>query len=954
MTNKVNWNQVKEIFSNALELDGEVRAKYITNACGSDENLLKEVLSLIESHHIHSPLDHSIEELRETVISEMSTAENIGENVGPYKILKELGRGGMGRVYLAERADEQYQQKVALKLLFAGFSHKNQTLRFLNERQILASLNHRNIAVLLDGGITRHSQPWFAMEYVEGMPIDRYCNENQLTINQRLELFMDVCEAIQYAHQKLVVHRDIKPSNIMVKNDGTVKLLDFGIAKGLNHNHILAGQAPVTKTGLLPLTPAYASPEQVKGESVTTTSDIYQLGVVLYELLTGCPPYEVTGRTPSEIEQIICEQPPTRPSTAVTKINVDDQNESIPPVEKGSIHTLELRALQKKLKGDLDTIILKAIRKEPGRRYNSAQQFAEDIRLYLSGRPVAAHPDSRIYRAKKFIRRHSLAVVSVAVILFLLFGYAFTITWHSKQTTAALHKAQQETAKAEQVTGFLMGLFEAGRPGVSQNENITARELLERGIEQAENLEGQPEIQAQLFEVVGRVYQSLGMYDEAGSPLKQALDIRKNQFGNDHPQVAQSMHQLGVLYHYTGEYEEAEHLLRESLDIRRAHFGTEHVTVAASLNSLAMVLHATGEYDDAEAIFREVLSIRRKLLGAEHSSIHSTLQRLGNLLQDQGKFEEAEQKLRQSLELGIKLKGENHIDVASDMISFALLLQRLGMLDDAEQYNNQGLKIYRETLDDDHPYLAAAINNLAVILYEQEKYDQALILYDEALDKYKAILGEEHPGIATMMNNMGAAYSLNGNYGRAEQLYRESLTMRLDLLGPEHPDVAGSLNNLGSLLRRTGNYQEAESLLANAIEIRRSRLGDEHPALARSVTHLARLHLDQNFPDEAEPLIREALAIRQEAYPDHHPEIAESLSLLGTCLVKLGEFEDAEVKLYEAYSLIREFQDSHERYQTETLHGLINLYEKWGQPDKADQYNMILLTENGGISNTEY
>lgn len=901
---------------------------------------------MIDAHQTQGPLDQSIEELKETVLSEMGTGGINGEIVGPYKILEELGRGGMGRVYLAERADEQFQQKVALKLLYNGFTHENQTLRFLNERQILASLNHPNIAVLLDGGITQHGQPWFAMEYVEGLPLDRFCNENQLTINQRLELFLDVCEAIQYAHQKLVVHRDIKPSNIMVKTDGTVKLLDFGIAKGLNHNHMLEGQAPVTKTGLLPLTPAYASPEQVKGESVTTTSDIYQLGVVLYELLTGCPPYEVTGRTPSEIEQIICEQAPTRPSTAVTKINVDDKNESIPPVEKGSAQTLELRTLQKKLKGDLDTIILKAMRKEPGRRYNSAQQFAEDIRLYLSGRPVTAHPDSRIYRTKKFIRRHSMAVVSAAVILILLLGYAFTITWHSQQTTAALYKAQQETAKAEQVTGFLMGLFEAGRPGVSQNENITARELLERGIEQAENLEGQPEIQAQLFEVVGRVYHSLGMYDEAGLPLKQALDIRKNKFGDDHPQVAQSLHFLGILLHQTGEYEEAERLLRESVDMHRAHFGTEHETVAAGLNSLAMVLHSTGEFDDAEAIYRDVLSMRKKLFGTEHSSIHSTLQRLGNLLQDQGKFEEAEKKLRQSLELGIKLKGENHIDVATDMISFALLLQRLGKLDDAEQYNIQGLEIYREALDDDHPHLAAAINNLAVIFYEQEKYDQALILYDEALDKYKAILGDEHPGIATMMNNMGAAYSLNGNYGRAEQLYRESLAMRLDLLGPEHPDVAGSLNNLGSLLRRTGNYQEAETLLANAIDIRRSRLGDEHPALARSMSHLARVYMDLGEPEDAEPLLWEALNIRNKAYSHEHPEIAESLSLLGICMVKLGEYEDAEKKLQEAYSRLKNIQNSHERHWHETLHGLVNLYEKWDQPEKANQYNLMLSSAN--------
>jgi eukaryotic-like serine/threonine-protein kinase len=946
MTNKVNWNQVKEIFSNALELDGEVRAKYITDACGSDENLLKEVLSLIESHHIQSPLDQSIEELRETVLSEMSAAESIGENVGPYKILKELGRGGMGRVFLAERADEQFQQNVALKLLHTGFTHDNQTLRFLNERQILASLNHKNIAGLLDGGITGHGQPWFTMEYVEGLPIDQYCIENRLTINQRLELFTDVCSAVQYAHQKLIVHRDLKPSNILVKTDGTVKLLDFGIAKALNHDEISAEHIPVTKTGLLPLTPAYASPEQVKGETITTASDIYQLGIVLYEILAGCRPYDVTGRTPSEIEQIICEQPLTLPSTAVTKIAADEKNGQSSSHETGSVQVLELRELQKKLKGDLDTIILKALRKESGRRYSSAEQLAEDLRLYLAGMPVASHPDSRIYRTGKFIRRHKPAVFSAAAIALLLFGYAITITWHSQRTQAALSQARQEAAKAEQVTGFLMGMFEAGRPGESPDDTITARELLERGIEEAERLDDQPEIQAQMYEVVGRVYQSLGQYSLAKSPLENSLTIRKALFGDNHPETARSLYQLGLMYHRTGDFEKAGRLHRDALKIRRLHFGNEHETVASSLNSIAEVLHASGDFEEAEEMYRKVLPMRRQLLGEEHPDVNSTLFRLGNLLQERGRFEEAEEKLKQSLELAKKLKGERHIDTGSNMIGLALLLRQQGKLDEAEQFNLQGLEIYQEGLDEDHPYIAAAVNNLAVILYDREDYERAIPLYYDALERYKSILGDEHPGIATMIDNLGAAYSRSGNFRQAESYYREALKMRLNLLDPGHPDVASSLNNLGSVLRRMGQYQEAENHLLGAVEIRREKLGGNHPALARSITHLARLHLDQDYPDDAEPLIREALAIRQEVYPENHPEIAESLSLLGTCLSKLGEYEDAEVKLNEAYSVIIEFQDSHDRYRTETLHGLITLYEKWGQPDKAAHYNMVLFSEN--------
>jgi len=511
------WQKLKRIFNEAIEMDELDRDKYLDKVCGEDRNLRKEVFSLLKAHEIPGKLDHRPDQVVKTVFSGLQPQNKKGEKIGPYKILKDLGHGGMGSVYLAERIDGQFRQEVALKLLRTGFTSENQTRRFLAERQILATLNHKNIARLLDGGVTGDGQPWFALEYVNGHPIDIYCKDHQLTLKQRLKLFLRVCDAVQTAHRKLIIHRDIKPTNVLVTEDGIVKLLDFGIAKVLNQEDLFEDAIPLTRTGLLPLTPAYASPEQVLGEHITTASDIYQLGVMLYELLTGIRPYEVSGRTPSEVERIICEEEPTWPSTAVTRI-INSKNNS----GEYSIGMLQNnpRQLQKRLRGDLDIIVMKCLRKEPGRRYESADQLAADIRFYMTGQTVSAHPDSRSYRAKKFMQRHKIGFVSTIAIVLLLFGYAATITWHSQQTQSALTRAQTETIRAEQITDYLLGLFEASDPAESLGDTVSAGMLLERGIQQAEQLDGQPEVQAQMFDIVGQVYSRLGHYDQSEKLLE--------------------------------------------------------------------------------------------------------------------------------------------------------------------------------------------------------------------------------------------------------------------------------------------------------------------------------------------------------------------------------------------------------------------------------------------------
>ena len=518
------WQQVKALFEAAQKRDPAMRDAFLNKRCAGDPDLLEEVRSLLQAHEAEGPVERAMDRMN-TSLHQRPSGSFEGWRIGPYKLVDELGHGGMGRVFLAERADGQFDQEVALKLLSIAFPAPEATERFLAERQILATLRHPHIARLLDGGVTEGGQPYFVMERIEGRRIDTYCDAHQLSVRERLRLVLDVCDAVQYAHQKLVVHRDLKPANILVTEEGQVKLLDFGIAKLLDPEAMRIQTDPATRTGQHPMTPDYASPEQVRGADVTTASDVYQLGIVLYELLTGRRPYSVEDQTPSEVERIICEEEPAPPSAAVNR--PDD-------VSRTGSSPAELR---KTLRGDLDTIVMKALRKEPDRRYDSAEQLAGDLRRFLGGHPVSAHPDRWTYRAGKFVRRHRGGVAAAAVIVLLLIGYGVTITWHSQRTQAALDRAQREAQQSEQVTDFLVGLFEraepyqAAGPAARLGDTLTTRELLDQGAARARReLSDQPEVQATMMHTLGRIYRQRGHHDEAASLLDDALAVLDGRY----------------------------------------------------------------------------------------------------------------------------------------------------------------------------------------------------------------------------------------------------------------------------------------------------------------------------------------------------------------------------------------------------------------------------------------
>lgn len=935
-----NWNKIKRIFSDALKIEISEREKFVIEACGENKQLLEEVQSLLTAHAHPGPLDKPPENLKQSLFGSSNTQSYKNHVIGNYKIIKELGHGGMGNVFLAKRSDGQYDQHVALKVLRTNFISDTQNQRFLAERQILASLIHKNIARLIDGGITKNEQPWFAMEYVNGLPINEYCDKNQLTIKERLGLFKDVCTTVQYAHQKLIVHRDLKPSNIFVEKNGTVKLLDFGIAKALKPDDILGDQVPVTKTGVLPLTPAYASPEQIRGESITTASDIYQLGVLLYELLTGGTPYNVSGRSPSEIEQIICENTPTRPSASVTKN--PDEHSAMTPQQISNVRKTDPEQLQRLLRDELDIIVLKAMHKDPQRRYESAGHFASDINNYLRGKPVFAHPDSLLYRAQKFIQRHKIGFFSTAAIILLLIGYAMTITYHSQRTQDALEQARQENEKAKQITEYLMDMFEASDPSESLGENVTARQLLESGITQAEQLQEQPEVQAQMFDLTGRIYMNLGVYEKADELLNRAYHVRVNYFTPPHNDIAESLHNLGILSWNRGNYRQAENYLRNALQMERNLYEGYHELIANTMTSLAIVLKELREFEEAEPLYRQALEMDREIYGEKHESVANDLNNFGNFLESQGEYSDARKYYLESLALYRELLGDNHPSVAGSLTNLGRVSERMGELEQAVDYHRKALQTRRNIFDEQHPDIAESLYHVGTVLIDFEEYGEAEVKLKQSLSIQRSVLDSLHPDISQTLNSLGILMGRTENYEASEHYYRESLNVQQQLLGETHSEAGITMNNLGLALIRQEEYTEARQYLEQSLTVLLENFEKDHPMIIYPLLGLAHIHLDTKEPEKAEPLLRRSLEIQLSSSDEDHWMVGLIKSRLGRSLTAMREFEKAEPFLLDGYDiLVDKLGNSHERTFT-AIKNLVSLYEEWSRPEKASEYQAML------------
>ena len=818
------WEQVQSLFHEALDLHPSRRAALLRHA---DAEVRAEVEAMLAADTDLPPVFGA-----ERASGAEKREESIeGYQVGPYRLVRELGVGGMGAVYLARRED--VGKDVALKLVKGALAAPDVVERFMLERRVLARLDHPNVARLLDAGVADEGPlggtPYFAMEYVAGTPITEFADIGQLDLEARIELFSAVCEAVHYAHQHLVIHRDLKPSNVLVGEDEhgapQVKLLDFGIAKPMEEDEDMQS-AGLTRTGLRIMTPEYAAPEQVRGEEVTTATDVYALGVLLFELLTGQRPYDLADRSPGEVERLICGTDVPRPSSLLAP--------ELPGVGRST--------LRQQLQGDLDAILLKALEKEPGRRYASAEALADDLRRHLEGRPVEARPQTGLYRLKKLVKRNRRGVGLAAA---LLVGLVALVGFFTLRLAQERDVARTEAEKAEQVSAFLVNLFSAADPFGQEEvrtDTMTAPALLARGAARLDTaLADQPDVQGELFHQIGTAYERMGRFDEAERVLQRALTLRRAHLAPDHPDIPYTIKALGDLAVAQADYERAEALYRESFNLQRKIHGETHHRVAASLDGIGTALRYQGRFQDADSLYTRALAIERLVHGDDHTDVTAILGHLAYTKVDLGEHEAARELYKEVLG-----RTEAH-------------------------------------LGREHPATLAQLNNFGTYLLTQERYDEAEVIFRDLVARNRAVLGAEHPRVAFALINLGTVLRDQEEYADAELVYREAVALGKRALGAEHEHVAASIGKLGVVIHEQGRSEEALPLLREALALHTEHMPRGHWQIARSQGNLALGLIGLGRYAEAERLLMESQRTLESTFPPDHyvvRESAERLALL--------------------------------------------------------------------------
>lgn len=824
------WAKVDQALARALALPVDERKTFVRQTFANDPPVAEEVLSLLEAEAEAGPFLQRPAVVLRVSDPSSSASEEVGGSIGAYRLRRLIGHGGSSSVYLAERADRHYRTHVAIKILRADLVEPAHHARFHLERQVLAELVHPNIARLYDGGTTDDGRPYLVMEHVDGRPLERYCDDERLTIDQRLALMHRVCAAVQYAHRNLIVHRDLKPGNILVTADGVPKLLDFGIAKLLDA-HRFGVQAQHTHTGHRPMTLGWASPEQVGGGSITTATDVYALGVLLFRLLTGRWPYRLDDSSASTFERAVLEQPARRPSDAVAR-GVGEAE--IPVGESADLETIARartttpKELARRLRGDLDMIVAKALRKAPERRYGSAQALADDLDRYRTHQPVRAQPERWSYRLRKFVRRNTAATVAGFVVAASVLSFA-VVSWY--QAVLLEHQrdiAERERGKAQQVSEFILDLFAEADPGRTGGQDVTVLEVLERGIEQSVELDGQPALQAVYLRTIGRVYSALGKMEEAERLQRQALALQRGLGVVGDPDVGVILLELGDVLLRRGTYPAAERTLRQGLAILERELGPDHPDLAPPLNNLALVVHSRGDYDGAQRLYETALAIYRRTQTDIEEGPLGLLGNLAILLHDRGDYPAAEARYQEVLALKRRHFGDSHPSTASSMNNLAVLWTDMGDYEAAGPLFRETITQRRTVLGDMHPSLYRTVSNEARMLHEQGDFDGAEAGYRIALEKHRSVLGDEHPWIARTLSRLAFLALDRGDLTEADQRFDDALTLQRRLLGDEHRRVGETLLGLARLRRQQGRMAEAHRAAERAAAIFRAKLLSDH------------------------------------------------------------------------------------------------------------------------------
>ena len=906
-----DWKTLESAFGEAIELAGSDRDDYLAGFADRHPQLAERLQDLLAADEAD---DQSIEapiSATAAALSDRTDDPWLDRQIGAWRVVRRIGDGGMGAVFLAERSDEVYEQSAALKIMTSQLLSGDGAQRFRAERQILASLQHPNIASLIDGGATDEGLPFLVMEYVDGLPIDRYCEENALNLRQRLRLFQQVCAAVDYAHRNLVVHRDLKPSNILVDSNGAAMLLDFGIAKLLDAGSYNLTQA-MTREGARAMTPSYASPEHVRGQPVSIASDVYSLGVLLYRLLTGRSPYQGSLDSQHSIEEAILKSDPQRPSTAVTQADPTQAT-----AESASLGDPE--RLRRLLSGDLDNIVLKSLQKDPERRYRTAAEFSADIANYLENRPVAARADSFGYRAGKFLRRNRAAVSGVA--LFVATIAALT-TFYTVQLARERDLARLEADRAEQVAGFLTDLFEAANPSRNFGEPMDAGELLDLGAQRiADSLGDQPELQAALLLTVGESYRKMRENAEARDFIQSVLPDVQASLGENHSTVLRLRHVLAGALTTVGEFDEGANMLREDQPKVEATFGPESLDAAKGIRLLGVNRADVNETEEAEALFDRAISLFRGL-GVEGSDdLSLALMEQGALMRAIGRPEDELPLLREALTIQESVGGSESFHYAAIVNNLGNNHYVRGEVNRARELYEEHLRLQRRLAGGDSVPVANALGNLANVVSDQGEPGVALEMLEEALAIYGRGYGEDSFLYGFMQESIANTHMRLQNYELADTYYQGALQRIGAHFGTDHQEYAFTQASYATFLLRIDRVDESVEQLRQAYATNLATRGETHGRTLETGYKLADALVFQQNPAEALPLAEAVAAVVRTPPVEATTRTVDAIKILGKVHAALSDFENSDAAYAEARELAGQLESRsrHFTYQIDRL-----------------------------------